>query len=359
VPDFVYGNTRLRARRTGFLRRRDYESMVGLGVDELLGALSATPYAPDIERALPARHGLHRLHQAVRAHLARVLDEMRSFYRGGARTVVDLLLARWDLRNLLTLIRGQASCASVDDVLAAIVPLGGIDDALAREVARQRSFSAAIALLGALRVPTPQEASSLLDAWPEYERTHDLQALEAELTARHVERVTARLASTGAAGEPVRAALAHQIDAHNLLAALRLREVLVGGERDELSAEDRRRALMPGGALAPATLLAATEPGAPDNALLALARDPAGQRWLEPVRRWVDNVDLIALQDAFERTLTADALARFTRDDPLGAGIPVAFAAAKELEARNLRVLGDAGAHQSDPAVARARLVLV
>jgi len=359
VPAFEYGNTRLRARRAGFLAPRDYESMIGLGVDELLAALSATPYAPDIERALPGRHGVHRLHQAVRAHLARMLDEMRSFYRGGARAIVDLLLARWDLFNLLTLIRGQASHAPVDDVLAAIVPLGGFDDAVAREIARQREFSDAVALLAAWRLPTPHEARALLAAWPEYERTHDLAGLEAELTARHLTRVNAELAKTGAAGRPVRAAVGHEIDARNLLAALRLREARVGGELDELAPDDRHRALMPGGALRPATLLAATEPGAPDNALLALQRDPAGRRWLEPVRRWVGDGDLIALQDAFEAALTADALARFECDDPLGAGIPVAFSAAKELEARNLRVLGDAGAHHADPAVTRGRLMLV
>ncbi len=134
---------------------------------------------------------------------------------------------------------------------------------------------------------------------------------------------------------------------------------LVGGELDELSADDLHRALMPGGALRPATLLAATERAAPDNALLALQCDPAGRRWLAPVRRWVGNGDLLALQDAFEAALTADALARFERDDPLGAGIPLAFCAAKGLEARNLRVLGDAGAHHLDPAVTRARLMLV
>ena len=359
MPGFEYGNTRLRARRAAFLGPRDYESMIGLGVDELLGALSTTPYAPDIERALPGRHGLHRLHQAVRAHLARMLNEMRSFYRGRARAIVDLLLARWDLFNLLALIRGQASRAPVDEVLAAIVPLGGIDDAVAREIARQREFSAAVALLGAWRLPTPHEARALLAAWPEYERTHDLPGLEAELTARHLERVTAQLARTGDAGAPVRAAVGHEIDARNLLSALRLREALVGGELDELSANDRHRGLMPGGALGRATLLAATEPDSPEYALLALQRDPAGHAWLEPLRRWGDDGDLIALQDAFEAALTADALARFERDDPLGAGIPVAFSAAKELEARNLRVLGDASAHHADPAVTRARLTLV
>jgi len=359
MPDFVYGNTRLRARRAGLLGRRELESMVGLGVDELLGALSATSYGPDIERALPGSHGLARLHDAVRAHLARALDEMRSFYRGRARAIVDLLLARWDLMNLLALIRGQASGAPVADVLAAIVPVGAIDDAVAREVARQRSFSAAIALLASWRLPTPQQASALLEAWPEYERTHDLPSLEAELTGRHAERVSAALAATGSAGAPVSAAVAKRVDAHNLLAALRLREALVRGELAELSADDRRRAVIGGGTLMPATLLAATEPGAPENALAALARDPAGVPWVEPVHRWVDDGDLAAAQDAFEHALVTDAVARFTRDDPLGAGIPVAFAAAKELEARNLRVLGDAGAHHTDPAVARTRLLLV
>jgi len=290
-------------------------------------------------------------------HLARVLDEMRSFYRGEARAIVDLLLARWDLHNLITLMRGQASQAPVEDVLGAIVPLGGFDEPAAREIARQREFAATVSLLEAWRLPTRDDARTLAAAWPEYERTHDLASLELELAIGHFARLIARLEALGGTAAPVRQTVAREVDARNVLAALRLREATVAGELGARAPDALRRALLPGGALRDATLLGMAQAPATADALTALLRDPAGRPWREPLRRWAESGDLVALHDALEATVIAAALGLFSRGDPLGADIPVAFAAAKELEARNLRVLGDAAARRVDPLLTRGRLV--
>ena len=70
-------------------------------------ALTATAYRPEIE-AMLAVGGPQRVGAAssVDRNLGRNLDELRAFYDGPARTLVDLLLARYDLHNLLVLLRG-------------------------------------------------------------------------------------------------------------------------------------------------------------------------------------------------------------------------------------------------------------
>src|SRR5687768_15225566 len=95
-PDFAYGNTRLHARRGDLLRGADYEHLIGRDVDGLLAALEATPYASDANAA-QAHDGLRRLHATIRRHMSSSLEEMRSFYAGRARELVDLLLACFDV----------------------------------------------------------------------------------------------------------------------------------------------------------------------------------------------------------------------------------------------------------------------
>ena len=100
APDrFGYGNTRLHARRSTLLRAADYERLLGRDVDGLLGALvdDLTPRTP----RRPARMtDSRRLHDTIRSHLSRSLEEMRSFYSGRARELVDVLLARFDVHNV-------------------------------------------------------------------------------------------------------------------------------------------------------------------------------------------------------------------------------------------------------------------
>jgi V/A-type H+/Na+-transporting ATPase subunit C len=359
VAQFEYGNARLRVRKAALLGADDYARLVGVDVDELLGALSRTPYGPDVERVLPGLSGLRRLHAAIRTHLARVLREMRSFYAGGAGDLVELLLSRWDLLNLLTLVRGQASRMSAEDELDGIVPLGAFDDAAAGEVARQREFASAVQLLAAWRLPTPQLADALLNAWPAYERTGDLPALEAALTDAHGRRLDAALAAAGDDAAPLRDQVAVETDARNIVNALRLREALVEGELDEVTSELRRSAQLRGGRLGDAVLAAVARAPAPGDVVGVVGRDPAGERWLEPLGRWARGGDLVTLEDELDAAVTEHGVRLFERGDPLGVAIPVAYATAKENEARNLRLLGDAASRDADPAVTRSLLLVV
>lgn len=354
--DFAYGNARLRARKARLLARADYEDLLGKDVESIVGALSATPYEPELEEALTRHHGTRRLHEAVRRHLARSLEEMRSFYEGRAGELVDLLLSRWDLHNAITLLRGEAVAPHTEDALAYVYPMGALDDSLAREIAHQNEFAAAVQLLIRWKLPDPETADSLRAAWPEYERTEDLASLEHAVTAGWARRTAGALENTNAAGASLRRLFGREVDDRNLLAALRLREAVSRGETDRPPAVEGSGVYLPGGSVALARFDALR---LPEDRAAASALAAAGpEAWREPLERWADGLGLAALQHELEASRIRAATALMAVGDPLGVDVPIAYAFAKETEARNLRLVGEGAARGLDPELVRARLIL-
>jgi len=354
--DFGYGNARLRARKTRLLGLADYEELLARDVDGILGTLSETAYAPEVDSALTRFSGARRLHEAVRINLGRSLEELRSFYAGEARELVDILLSRWDLHNTIALLRGEAVRPSTEEALLYVFPVGALSDALAREVTRQNEFAAAVGLLIRWKLPDPETAATLREAWPEYERTGNLASLEHAVTAGWTARTAEALAGAGADGGELRQYFERETDERNALAALRLRKAIEQGELSGIPASDEWGAYLPGGSIRPEELDEAVRLPDADAAASSLAAAGPGDRWRQALERWSAGGGLLALQRELEEQRISDAVALFTRGDPLGVGVPIAYAVAKENEAKNLRLVAEGAARGLDPEIARGQI---
>ena len=346
-PDFGYGNTRLHARRSALLRGADYERLIGRDVDGLLGALATTAYAADAE-ASRAPDGLRRLHDAIRMHLSRSLEEMRSFYAGRARELVDVLLARFDLHNVIAVLRAHAGThRPAEEALPALIDMGWLVDPLAHEILREGELAGAVDLL-ARSTPDREQAGALRAAFAEYERTEDLAALEHAVAGDHAARAVAALSGCGPDARTLLRFTRREIDERNLLIALRLRDAPAPGAR----ADDT---LLAGGSIPLARFAAALHAPAP-AAVAALGRLGEGS-WQAPLHQWATSGDLLGLERELQRRRVAAAAALFVAGDPLSIDVPIAFAAAKRSEARNLRLLGEASARGIHPDTVRRELL--
>ena len=334
-PAFAYGNTRLHARRSDLLRGADYERLIGRDVDGLLGALETTPYAPDAETTR-AHDGLHRLHDTIRAHLSRTLEEMRSFYAGRARELVDVLLGRFDVHNLLAVLRAHARAPHpAEEGPSALIDMGWLREPLAHEILRRGEFAGAVDLL-ARSAPDRGQAGALRAAFAAYERTEDLAAFEQAVAGDHAARAAAALSAAGPSARSLLRFARREIDERNLLIALRLRDAPAPGAAVEDS-------LLAGGSIPPARIAAAVHAAAPPTVAETLGR--IGDRaWQAPLRQWAADGDLLGLERELQRGRIEAALALFVAGDPLSIDVPIAFTAAKRSEARNLRLLGEASA---------------
>jgi vacuolar-type H+-ATPase subunit C/Vma6 len=344
--DLSYGNTRLHARRGELLRDADYERLLGEDVDGLLGALQDTPYAPDVEAAR-GDDRLRRLHQTVGSHLSRSLEEMRSFYTDRARRLVDVLLSRFDLHNVLAVLRAKAGTQGPAD--DALVRVGWLVEPLAGEILGQNELAGAVDLL-ARSTPNREQAGALRAAFVEYEVTEDLAALERAVVTDHTARTVAGLQAAGPDAATLLRFAQRAIDERNLLVALRLRDALASGAETEPPPSATR---LPGGAIPLAVFERALGAATPSAVVGGLAE--AG--WQPPLQRWAASGDLTALERELERRCIADAAALFVTGDPLAIDVPVAFTAAKQIEARNLRLLGEASVRGIDTETVRRELL--
>jgi len=349
--DFDYGNARLRARRGAFLSEAAYERLLGEDIDGVLRALEDTRYAPQAE-AVRRLGGLRALHLTIRSELAGSLEQMRSFYAGHARVLVDALLSRFDMQNLIAVLRARSHPdTSVEDALAALTPVGWLVEPLAREILRPRDLAGAVDLL-ARWMPDREQAGVLRAAFGEYERTDDLAALERAVLADHAARLTGTLVSAGPDAAALLRFRQRETDEHNLLVALRLRDAIASGAEGTPAPADTTLA----GGTIPATVLATMMRAVPATIVAAVGR-LAGGIWQGALERWMSTGDLNALQRAFERQAVADATALFVTGDPLAIDIPLASTTATEVEARNLRLLGEAAVRGIAPEVVRAELL--
>lgn len=344
MSGYEYGNTRLRARLGRLLTRADYAGLLATAdLSRMLGVLSEGPYGPDVEAALPRAAGLARLDEAIRSHLGRQLREMRSFYSGPAGEAVDLLLDRWDVRNLVVLLRSAARPGEAGALLPLLIPAGSLDAPALRTLAAQPGARAMVDLAVAWSLPDRATARHLLATAAA--SGDDPATLEHALLHRHAAWLAEVLA--GRPDDALTRVLQAETDARNLSAALRTRAARLDGEP---APEDW---VLPGGRVAPETWLAATAVDDPAGVVALLAgRLPA---WEAALRAWAADGDPARLSDRLDDALALGARAEMA-GDPLGPAVPAAFTLLVEQEARRLRLVGRALAHGLDPDEVDGRL---
>jgi vacuolar-type H+-ATPase subunit C/Vma6 len=166
-------------------------------------------------------------------------------------------------------------------------------------------------------------------------------------------RTTAALVAAGPDARTLLGVVRREIDEHNLLVALRLQDALASGAETEPPPSATR---LPGGSVPTAAFEVALRGPAATAVVRELGRLGDGT-WLPPLRRWAASGDLPALEQELERRRIADASGLFIAGDPLAIDVPIAFTAAKQTEARNLRLLAEAGARGIDPEIVRHELL--
>ncbi|MCS6843090.1 MAG: V-type ATPase subunit [Caldilineales bacterium] len=363
--DFGYGNARLRAMKAHLFDARHYQELLAKDLDGLIGSLAQTVYKPDVDAALVRFRGVQVVYEAVRTHLARTLRRVAGFYQGRPRQQVDLLLARWDRRNLLTVLRSQAlpPLRRPEEPTALLVPAGALDEAALAELLRQPDLRSTVDLLVSW-LPDAAMAHSLLDAWPTYAQTGNLAVLEHALNSAYARWLDAQVQCAQPIGDGqgwLRRVLCAEIEQANLLISLRLRQArLVGqhGWEAAVQGETDETPFLPCGRIKPGLLADIVSCETAAEVVGLLARVPGLSAWQPALAEWQETDDLLALERNLERALTRQAIDLFVVGDPLSVAVPIAFVWAKENEARNLRLLAQGLAHQMPPDEIRQTLFL-
>jgi vacuolar-type H+-ATPase subunit C/Vma6 len=326
------------------LTEADYHNLLAkANIEEVITTLADTPYQEDIAVALSRFQGVRCVVEAVRTNLTRSLRQMRGFFEGEPRRLIDLLLRRWDRHNLLTILRGQSQEVPAETVISTLIPLGELDEVTLRELARQPGLRAVLDLMTTWHLPY---AAALRQVQPRIGAFPDLDQLELALNRAHHASLSKSLHPDNVDQAILLEHLRVEIDLANLVTSLRLahRPDLVPVVQQRYNAGDVRPLLIePGGHLAVGRLV---ELVAQTGGLEGLVRGLSDTRYGPPLeaggRRYqAGEGHLSVFERESERWQAQQFKAAFARN-PLSLAIPIGFMGCKTFEAANLRLIAQA-----------------
>ena len=116
--------------------RELFEQMLGTDSGTLpMDALLASPYGGVLRESLAEHAGIAAIERALRRDLVRCFSQVRSMAPQGARALLDTQLARWDLQNVLAVLRGVSAGAQAREITAALLPAGAFPEAQLADLA--------------------------------------------------------------------------------------------------------------------------------------------------------------------------------------------------------------------------------
>ena len=353
MSDYDYLNARIRGMSTTLLTPEFYERILHASTAEsLVDALLASAYAADVQRALAAHGGAvdpdaveSALCENVRAAFTKILGMAPP----EPRRLIALQLNRWDVANVMALLRGKLCGAGPRELFAAVLPIGELNETQLGELSAEADVAS---LADALPTWKHAFAFALRRAIRECSEQDDLAALENALYRGWFQWALAQLTAEDPRHAPVRESLRRQIDLVNVLISLELiRDREGSGAREGIEP-------IPGGKLPWGAL---SELGACDT--LVSGFEMLSSTYFGPgIERGIlsyGQAQSLAVMERFLESVVIAHGCRLFRLDMLSAAVPIGFLWRKYNELVNLRLLARGIRYRMPANAMREGMVLV
>jgi V/A-type H+-transporting ATPase subunit C len=356
VSDYDYLNARVRGMGTSLLSRAFYDQTLEVPTLELfVDTLLLTSYGEGLRDALAAVGGAASpgACAAVEAALARgaqaAIAKVRAIAPPGPLRMITIQLNRWDVTNVLALLRGKLSGASPKDVLESVLPVGEFNATQLGELAGEMDVPS---LAEALTTWNYTFAFILRRAILEYSAETDLPTLEHTLERAFFNWALVQLRADDRNEALVRDSIRRQIDLANVRALLDIvKEREKGREPSPIEPIGR-------GKLSPRTLKELADSDSLDTAFATLEETyfaPAIEKGILSFGQ----TRSLASMERFLEAMIVDHGCRIFRQDMLGIAVPLGFLWRKYSELVNLRILARGKAYRMPASAIREEMVLV
>lgn len=329
LSDYGYVNARVRGMRS-YLLTKDFvlrlvetesfealHSMLDQTVyrRELNEAVLTHPERPDYDQAL----SLNQI-----ASFRKILDSTG----GEAHNLCVILMSRYDVQNIKTVLRGKKGNATPSEVLALVVPVGAVKMDTLEQMAQAREVRDAINVLVSQQNKYGQALASAYGAYQK--KDQDLAVLELALDKFNYRDGISQLAGNDRNVEMVRQMITAEIDMRNVSTLVRIR----GLKLDDDEVEELR---IDGGTLARDQFLGLHRLGDIVQ-IVSEYPDPRFRKPLEKALADYQEIDIVAFDKELEHEIIRRGAA-MSNVDVLGIGVIIGFMFSKQNEIINLRII--------------------
>jgi V/A-type H+-transporting ATPase subunit C len=139
VP-YVYVCTRLRVRKSKLIPREDYLRLLNMSIPEITRFIEETQYKKEIDELASSFHGIDLIELALSWNLAKEYQSIQDITPGILKRFTQSYLRKWDIQNILTIIRGKAQGMKAGKIREILVPAGEFDKAFLDRLLKEDSL---------------------------------------------------------------------------------------------------------------------------------------------------------------------------------------------------------------------------
>lgn len=124
---YIYVCTRMRVRKAKLIPREEYQRLLNMSLPEIARFIEETEYKQEIDELGTSFKGTNLIEVAVSWNLAKEYQRILQITPGNLKHFAKAYLRRWDIQNVLTIIRGKIQGVKSGKIKEVLVPAGSLD----------------------------------------------------------------------------------------------------------------------------------------------------------------------------------------------------------------------------------------
>jgi V/A-type H+-transporting ATPase subunit C len=124
---YIYVCTRMRVRKAKLIPREEYMRMLNMSLPEITRVIQETQYKQEIDELSSVFGGIDLIEVALSWNLAKEYQKILEITPGNLKQFTLSYLRRWDIQNILTILRGKMQGEKVGKIKEILVPAGSLD----------------------------------------------------------------------------------------------------------------------------------------------------------------------------------------------------------------------------------------
>ena len=233
---YIYVCTRMRMRKAKLLPREEYQRMLNMSVSEITRLIEETEYKQEIDELGTTFKGIDLIEVALSWNLAKEYQKIQEITPGNLKQFTQVYLRRWDIQNVLTILRGKMQGEKPGKIKEILIPAGSLDKVILDRMLSEESSDRIIEML-----KTHRMYPVLAREYPAAKESGSFSHMENELYKHLYANIIADAKAGVKGGASFLAYIQLEIDIKNVKTLFRLRA-------DDLE-EDARDMFIPGGSL--------------------------------------------------------------------------------------------------------------
>ncbi len=360
MDDYGYLNARVRAMNRDLFKSEFFQELLNQPeLNNLVEALQgAALYGEDMSVALAESSGLNAIEKALRHNLSRTFSKILYMSSDEPRSLLCVILSRWDIFNIKTILRGKQRGRPKEEIAAAFVPVGELDEPKLTELVNQPDIKTVVDML----VTWGFHLSSFIaKALPEFMEKGDILGIERVIDDFYFEWALMETEGESENKQIMRSLIVEQIDFANIINTLKLlsEKVSVGtGDKTQPQHPAHEAGFIPGGNFEYSFLLTLSKCTTLEEALGLLINTKYSSIMEKAISAYTKTRKLSTIE-RFLEAFIAEKWSRLYRKDPLSISIIIGFLGRKLNEFMNLRIIARGKAHAVPVNTIKGELVFV